>query len=71
VAAILAMDTLTHLYSRLVLLATATSSNRQVLSLQTPPRPVSQLSTTVVLERVLKLAGRDDNLKNVVFSELV
>jgi hypothetical protein len=56
-AAILAMDTLTHLYSRLVLLATATSSNCQVLSLQTPPKPVPQLSTTVVLEQYAQEVG--------------
>lgn len=48
-AAILAMDALALLYSGLVLLATATSGNCPILSLQTPPKSVAQLSTTVVL----------------------
>ena len=44
------MAPLAYLYSRLVLLATTTSGNCQVLSLQTPPKSVAELSTTVVLE---------------------
>lgn len=43
------MDTLSLLYFGLVLLATTTSSNCQVSSLQTPPKSVPELSTTVVL----------------------
>jgi hypothetical protein len=58
-AVTLAMDTLAYLYSRLVLLAATTSGDCQVLSLQTPPKSITQLSTTVVL-------GREEVIKRVV-----